>query len=397
MSTCDPTPIVLLILNYNGRELLSECLPSIVEAAQSSRHNCRVGVVDNASTDGSIDLLRTRFPKVDGYCQTNLGLCSYNRVLADLRAPIVVLMNNDVKLRRDSIDSLVAPLLNTSARNRCFMTAPLCWQFDHATYEGLKTAVEWRLGLVQATARFAGHERGVYRPGATASAGAAMAVSRERFLDIGGFDPLYLPGRLEDLDFALRGYLAGFEARYIPKSVAYHLGMATFGREFGRRGSDAMALRNTFLFQWKNLRHPRHVARQVAGLPIRLAWDVLRAASGRSDRFAFTRALVAALARAWRFRADGKALRTAANYDPRPREAESLARERAFFRRFDPREMTRRGNTALGRTTVALPFERREPVGCGHAASVHTYPRSGGPGLCAGQPGRQQQTNTHNR
>jgi elongation factor G len=67
-----------------------------------------------------------------------------------------------------------------------------------------------RRGLVQATAIFAGAEQIAGRSGPTASAGAALAVNRRVFCALGGFDPLYLPGRIEDLDFAYRGFLAGY-------------------------------------------------------------------------------------------------------------------------------------------------------------------------------------------
>ena len=115
------------------------------------------------------------------------------------------------------------------------------------------------------------------QPGLTASAGAALAVDRRKFMALGGFDPLYLPGRLEDLDFAYRGYLSGYHARYVPASVVYHLGMASFAAAFGRAGCDHLALRNTLLFQWKNLRHPLHLGRQLLGLPLRLLADACRA------------------------------------------------------------------------------------------------------------------------
>jgi GT2 family glycosyltransferase len=199
------------------------------------------------------------------------------------------------------------------------MTAPLCWQFDGRTYEGFKTAVRWRWGLVQATALFPRHEERIAQAGWTASAGAALAVDRRKFLALGGFDPLYLPGRLEDLDFAFRGYQAGYHARYVPQAVAYHLGMGTFGPAFGREGCDRLALRNTLLFQWKNLRHPWHRLRQVAGLGTRLLLDACR---GRSTT-------LRALREAWRRWHEAPPA-------ARPRQG-TLQREWDFFRRFHPR------------------------------------------------------------
>lgn len=317
----------LLTLNYNGRHLLAECLPSVIRAAAASRHDCDVAVVDNDSTDGSRTMLARDFPSVRVMRRPNRGLCSYNDVLAGISGPVAVLLNNDVKLRADSIDPLVAPLVDCcdDERTGCFMTAPLCWRFDGQTYDGQKTAVRWRWGLVQATSLFSGHEHGIHVPDETASAGAVFAVDRRRFLELGGFDPVYLPGRLEDLDLCFRAFQAGFHARYVPEAVAFHRGAASFAAEFGQSGCELLAMRNTLLFQWKNLRHPLNVSRQLASLPLRVVRDVWQAPRrSRVTRFVFIRALCGAVARIGRW------------HEPRCRGAGSWVRERTFFQRFSP-------------------------------------------------------------
>jgi len=316
----------LLVLNFNGRRLLAECLPSMLRAAETSQHTCDVAVIDNASTDDSLQLLAERFPEVRVVRRPNRGLCSFNDVVAELEGPVAVLLNNDISLRAECIDPWVAPLVEESS---CFMSAPLCWRTDGTTYEGFRTAVRWRFGLVQATALYPGHEEAIHRPGLTASAGAALAVDCRKFVELGGFDPLYLPGRLEDLDFAFRGYQAGYHARYVPEAVVYHRGMATFGKVFGAAGCDRLALRNTLLFQWKNLRHPWHWARQLIGLPMRLAQDVCRAPWAEPQRrWLFTRALFGALGRIRRQSAD--------RFLPK----RSISKEREFFHRFDPQAIS---------------------------------------------------------
>jgi GT2 family glycosyltransferase len=250
-------------------------------------------------------------------------------VLAARHSRVAVLLNNDIKLDAGCLDPLVEPLLQAPLLGQppCFLSAPLCWLFDGQTYEGQKTAVRWRWGLVQATSLFAGHESAIDRPDLTASAGAAIAVDRRLFLELGGFDPLYLPGRLEDLDLCYRGYLAGWQARYVPAAVAYHRGAATFKQAFTAAECDRLALRNTLLFQWKNLRHPWHVCRQAAGLAVRLAWDIAQAPrAAEVRRFATWRALREAVARLGQMRTTRQ-------------PPGALGRERAFFRRFAPARM----------------------------------------------------------
>jgi GT2 family glycosyltransferase len=318
--------IPILVLNYNGRSLLAEYLPTVVRAAQQSRHSCEVIVVDNDSTDDSVEWLAQKYPELRVIRCANRALCSFNEVVPSLGCDVAVLLNNDVKLAPDAIDPLVEPLLRDTPASdpNCFLTAPLCWQMDGRTCEGLKTSVRWRWGLVQATGRFPGHETAVHRADLTASAGAAMAVDCRIFREIGGFDPIYLPGRIEDLDFCYRGFVAGYHAQYVPRSVVYHHGMASFGPAFGHSGNDHLALRNTLLFQWKNLRHPWHRLQQWLSLPLRLGWDLIRApAVGRRRRWAFLRALLAASA-LWR------------KHRPQRVKQGDLARETEFFRRFHP-------------------------------------------------------------
>ena len=331
-------PVHILVLNYNGRPLLAECLPSIVRAAAASQYSCELAVIDNDSSDDSVEWLRRHYPQVQVIPHPNRGLCSFNDVLARLEGAAAVLLNNDIKLDPGAIDPLVRPLLDPrpAEDSSCFMTAPLCWLFDGQTYEGFKTAVRWRWGLVQATALFEGHQPAIHTEGLTASAGAAIAVDRHRFLELGGFDPVYLPGRIEDLDFAFRGYAAGYHARYVPQAVAYHRGMGTFGRVFGADGCDQLALRNTLIFQWKNLRDARSILRQMVGLPIRAAADLVRLAWAEpSRRLAFIRAFVSAVALSKQVRSM-----------PLPSEDQNR-RARCFFKEFHPRQVLRRDVPAV--------------------------------------------------
>lgn len=323
------TTVDVLVLNFNGCRLMADHLPSVMRAAKASVLDCRVHVIDNDSTDGSRAWLATNFPEVRIWSCANRGLCSFNEVLPRLDSAVAILLNNDISLEPDFVDPLVAPFLadGESYDAECFLSAPLCWQVDRRTCEGFRTAIQWRWGLVQATGQYAGHERHIFAPGLTASAGAALAADRRRFVELGGFDALYLPGRLEDLDFAFRGYQAGYHARYLPEAVCYHQPMSTFGTLFGQPGCDALALRNTLLFQWKNLRTFPHRVRQWFGAAIRVAADAALAAFvGRERRWRFVRAFAAA----WKKR---DALRQG------PQSVVSGRRERDFFRRFHPRQI----------------------------------------------------------
>jgi GT2 family glycosyltransferase len=236
-----------------------------------------VSVIDNASTDDSVAYLEREWPGVDVIHEPNHGLASFNPVLARLDEPVVFLLNSDVKLDEHAIAPLLASI---EEHPDALFAAPLCWDFDGATYEGMRTRVRMRRGLVQGMSRVPGHETAAREADLTAAAGPVLAVDRRKFLALGGYDPLYAPGRIEDLDLGYRGWMCGWRGYYVPESVAYHRGFASFGPAFGASGNDRLALRNTILFAWKNLRG-RRLASHVAWLPVRLAWAM---ATGRVDQ-----------------------------------------------------------------------------------------------------------------
>jgi GT2 family glycosyltransferase len=154
----------------------------------------------------------------------------------------------------------------------------------------MRTRVRSRFGLVQGMCRVPGHERLIGQADLTAAAGPVLAVDRCKFLALGGYDPLYFPGRIEDLDLGFRGWMAGHRGYYEPRSVAYHRGFGSFGPELGLGRCDALAIRNSFLFAWKNLSGLR-LAAHLGWIPARLAFWLLR---GRLD---LALALVEALRR----------------------------------------------------------------------------------------------------
>jgi N-acetylglucosaminyl-diphospho-decaprenol L-rhamnosyltransferase len=266
--------IPILVLNYNGKELLAECLPSIVVAAKRSRRECVVSVVDNGSTDDSLAYLAHFMPDVGVIRSENLGLASFNAISIQSTDRAMILLNNDIRLAENAIDPLVDALEN---HPDALFAAPLCWNREGTVYEGMRTRVRSRFGLVQGMCRVPGYETSIHQADLTASAGPVLAINRAKFVALGGYDPLYFPGRIEDLDLGYRAWLAGSRGYYVPESVAFHHGFATFEKTFGSAGCEKLAFRNTFLFVWKNLRGARLIA-HAFWTPIRLAFAI---ATGR--------------------------------------------------------------------------------------------------------------------
>ena|ERR1017187_6483841 len=312
--TIDRTHI--LVLNYNGRGLLAECLPSILEAARQSPVPCRVTVVDNSSTDGSRELAASCWPSVGFVSEPNHGLASFNRVLERCDEPVVLLLNNDIKLD----PSAVRPLLRAFETNDDILfSAPSCWTFDGRTYEGMRTRVRSRFGLVQGMSRVPGFADVIDRADLTAAAGPVLAVDRRRFLALGGYDPIFFPGRIEDLDLGFRCWMAGFRGYYVPESVAFHKGRATFEPQLGTDLCDELDSRNTLMFMWKNTGGARLLSHFI-WLPIRFAGSLLK------GRPSFARGLWGAFKRTHQILAARRALAVG--------QGAWIERQEAFFRRF---------------------------------------------------------------
>ncbi len=254
----------VVVLNYNGKQLLEECLPSVAEAARKSARPCAVTVLDNQSADDSEAYVRGAFPGVEFVkASSNRVFCSYNEYVAGLKEEWVVLLNNDMKVDENFLNPLLSAF---DSRKDVFFSAPRTLNFRSAEYEGCLSKLHMRFGLPWGSSRFAGYERKIDRAGITMQCGFG-AFRRSLFLELGGFDDLYLPGTVEDSDLCFRAYRRGWRGYYCPESVVYHMGQASFKKAFGDSGLRRLNRRNLYLFVWKNIRDPLLLAEHVFFMP----------------------------------------------------------------------------------------------------------------------------------
>ncbi len=262
----------IIILNYNGEKLLPQCLPSIIEAKGASRYASRITVIDNESTDASLEVLAAYGDAIDVVKASNRVFCSYNDVVKAQKEEIAILLNNDIRVEKDFIDPMVEAFKKHSG---AFMVAPKCYDFTGKALEGGRSKAFIKFGWFGAMARFKGWENEVEKPGFTFQTGFG-AVRRDRFLELGGYEDLYLPGRLEDSDLCFRAWKKGWKSYYEPRSAVYHLGGASFKKEFGKEGISEIDSRNSALFFWKNISDPLYWAAHVFFMPARICLWLLR-------------------------------------------------------------------------------------------------------------------------
>ena len=259
----------VVIPNWNGKDLLEKYLPSVIEALAGNPAN-EILVVDNGSTDGSAEFVAAAFPQVKLLAlPRNLGFGGGSN--AGIRAAannVVVLLNSDMRVAPD----FLAPLLEGFADSEVFaVSCQIFFADPHRLREetGL-TQGWWQDGGLRVRHRA---DAGIdelfpcFYPG-----GGSSAFDRAKFLELGGFDPLFEPFYLED---AALGYLAwkrGWKVLYQPRSVVYHEHRGTIGKKFRADEIDAVLKKNYVLFCWKNIHEWRRLCAHFlfawAGAPL---------------------------------------------------------------------------------------------------------------------------------
>ena len=211
--------ISLIVVNWNGRRFLDDCLSSML-ATDYARFS--VLVVDNASSDDSVEFVRRQFPQVE-ICRNDFNLGFAVAANIGLRRPgydIAVILNPDVIVTRDWLRELVAPMLNdpTIGIAGCKLYYPGGRLIQHAGgYVTEPQALPGHYGLNEQESGQHNSIRDV-----DYVIGAALAVKRETLDQIGLFDEEYFL-YFEDTDLCVRARRAGYRVVYVPGATAIHV------------------------------------------------------------------------------------------------------------------------------------------------------------------------------
>lgn len=227
----------VVILNWNGKELLHRFLPSVVNNSKEAV----VYVADNASTDGSVLFVKENFPEVKiiqnlqngGYAK------GYNDALSSLQEDIFILLNSDV----ETTPGWLKPLI------KCFETQPKtaavqpkildynrkdCFEYAGAAGGFIdKLAFPFCRGRVFDTIE---KDHGQYDDEIPIfwASGACLAIRRDVFLEAGKLDEDYFAHQ-EEIDLCWRIKNLGYDIKYIGQSQIFHVGGSTLSSSNPRK------------------------------------------------------------------------------------------------------------------------------------------------------------------
>lgn len=254
--TVKPTPqVAVIILNWNGRKLLEEYLPQVIE--NTNPEIAEVIVADNGSTDDSLAWLDRNYPQVRRMeFNENLGFAGgYNKAIGLTDAPYTVLLNSDVACAPGWVDILHSFMEAHPETGAC---QPKILSYKDKTYfeyAGASGGFIDRNGYPYCRGRIFSHveaDHGQYDTPIEIfwATGAALMVRTELYRNAGGLDTDFF-AHMEEIDLCWRILLSGAKIMAVPSAVVYHLGGGSLPASNPRK--TYLNFRNNLLLLHKNL------------------------------------------------------------------------------------------------------------------------------------------------
>jgi len=217
--TAGPIPLVsIIIVSYNSREYIERCLDSVQKILYP---RFEVIVVDNASTDGSAEVIRRKYSFVKLIClPKNIGFAAANNLgFIMSKGDFIFLLNPDTEVDPTCLRWLVDAMLRDQEIGVCGAKILLLDRRNIIQHAGGKyhpIGISIDRGVLEV-------DKGQYDKveEVTFVCGAAMLIRRELALKIGLFDPAFFLYH-EDVDFCIRTWLSGSKVIYVPQAVVYH-------------------------------------------------------------------------------------------------------------------------------------------------------------------------------
>ena len=252
--------VSVIVPNWNRCDLLERLLESLRGQVLPAGTEMEVLVVDNGSTDNSVQV--SRASGVNVLCLSrNEGVSrALNRGIQASTGEYVVLLNNDVELTPNWVAELLTAM---SDPHIWFATGKMLQHHNHEQVDGAGDAVcrggtSWRLGHGKADGVAFTEPRPTYFPSATAT-----LIRREFFDRIGLLDETFF-AYLEDVDLGFRAAIEDLPGRYVPEAIGYH------------RGSDTAEAWSPRMVEWLTCHQLLLLSKFYSGKRLlRFGWSIL--------------------------------------------------------------------------------------------------------------------------
>lgn len=237
--------VSIVIPNYNGASLLEKYLPDTLRAIRFAQVDYELIIVDDCSTDGSVDFVRTRYPEAKLLVNaSNRGFShTCNRGIAVAEMKLVLLLNSDVSLSKDYFSKL--------------------WRyFDDPDTFGVMSRIINSAGKTEDAARFLAFSgmkfkatRFFYSDDPTKRtptaylSGANALVCRKKLVELSGFDEVFSPFYCEDVDLSFRAWRMGWKCFYEHGVVCHHEVSKTIRSANSKKKLMSVVYRNKFILQ----------------------------------------------------------------------------------------------------------------------------------------------------
>ncbi len=247
--------VAVVILNWNGRKLLEQFLPSIVN--YSTNEYTKIYVADNASTDDSISFIKKTFPTVSIILNKENGgyAKGYNDALKNINADVFALVNSDIEVTENWITpvvdyflqqpevSIIQPKIKDFKNKEYFEYAGAAGGFiDSYGYPFCRGRI---FDTVEKDQNQYENTKKIFW-----ASGACFFVRTSVFMQLNGFDESFFAHQ-EEIDFCWRAYNSGHQVYYLPSSEVYHVGGATLNEDNPKK--TYLNFRNSLYTLTKNL------------------------------------------------------------------------------------------------------------------------------------------------
>ena len=245
--------VAVVILNWNGEKMLREFLPDVVRHSTGAE----IVVADNASTDGSLQMLEREFPTVRRIVlDRNHGFAQgYHLALEQVDAEFYLLLNNDVQVGADWLSPLLEYMDKNPHVAACQPKLLCHWDRTRFEYAGASGGYIDAWGYPYCRGRVMGtveEDRGQYDEPASLlwATGAALMIRREAYWQAGGLDGRFFAHQ-EEIDLCWRLRSRGYGIACVPQSKVWHVGGGTLPKDSPHK--TYLNFRNNLLLLYKNL------------------------------------------------------------------------------------------------------------------------------------------------